>query len=307
MNTEISAAKSYIKNPTTRGRPKKVKPCAAPLGIVSEAFLDPENIIELQFYDIASFKSIFGLLKSYKVSNIDFCFTSTSIAIFNKDHNGVMTLSSIRCNTMNKYYFNETNNEVIYLQAAELSLRPVFDNINKDVSSVCITYNPTSSRLNFKFTTDEMSKDEIRSVLIHDITKRSNDYYYIANTVTELLTNYKIAFMLPKKELKNTVSDISSYSATFKISKKEDTKNLNFIFDKDHVNQCCTSYTNPEKINFKSKLEKGESIETVMQVLILKGITSSIPDTNVIIYLYDNQKSLIVSEIAEGVTIWVYA
>ena len=276
------------------GRPPRkadnIIPCN---GIVSNP-IDTDNLIELNYYEPNDFKQLFILLKNLKCQTIYFIFAKKYFSIISNDPNGDAIECKVDCSKIMHYYCKP---DYICLSTDRSLVQSIFTNISKTINPINISYDTEDAMLYFKYENTAMGKTETRGVLVNkrEVPEPLLDSIRLINETPVL------KFCLPIRDLKDTIADVICYADNFNIV-KHGTGTLILSFSKIHTNTCETEYTNPSLIDLENNLDENESFNTQINTSTLKSLSISVTNNKVIIKCYDNNLTVLNSNINDIIT-----
>lgn len=193
------------------GRPPKPKigPPIPKEGIVT-APLDPDNVVELSYYDPTMFKTLFSYYKRAEAGEIHMTFGPTTLTILAADHGKTsVSRAEIYGAEMNTYYCAEQ----ITVCVSHLHMNNIFKTVTKAFSRVALTVRRQNhkSKLFLAFEDRENSAHEIFDVQTID----PND----VPVINDMSDTYPLCFSMFAKRLRETVKGAKQFGGTIKIER----------------------------------------------------------------------------------------
>jgi len=277
------------------GRPRLTPP-VEPLqkhGIVSNPN-DNDDVMELSYDNVASFKKIFSLLKSMNVKEINMQFNSNYVKIFGIDHLE-KNLINIKINSseLNHYYCRFP----IGITLDPKNLDKVTQKIDKNYTLFSMILRSTTYRNNLIIILNNkvLSIDESHiinlienDVDLHPFYEKALDYNV-----------YPLKFTLTGKYFKKLISDISIFSDNFTIEKISADSHLQFTYK--NINNTIKGY-NICNDNDKIKLETtltNEIFSVSVRIDYIKALSNAALADNINIYA-DNENDLVFNLLIDG-------
>ena len=193
------------------GRPRKtpVKKQLKRSGI-SNAPINVENCMEMVYDTPVMFKRIFTLFKAMAVQHICIEFREKTVNILTPDHlKKSYAKINVNCENLNHYYCMEPINSYINPKNLEKIIK-VIDNDYTSMTFLLKTIsNRSSLHIIFK---NSMHIDEYREI---ELIKPSDNIYDVSFDDLK----YPVKFTLPSKYFKKIITDISTFSDSFTITK----------------------------------------------------------------------------------------
>ncbi len=277
------------------GRPRLTPPIE-PLqkhGIVSSPN-DDEDVMELSYDNVASFKKIFSLLKSMNVKEINIHFNTNYVKIYGIDHLE-KNLINIKINApeLNHYYCKFP----IGITLDPKNLDKVTQKIDKNYTLFSMILRASTFRNNLIIILNNkiLSIDESHiinlienDVDLHPFYEKAIDYNI-----------YPLKFTLTGKYFKKLISDISIFSEIFTIEKTSTDSHLQFTYK--NINNTIKGY-NICKDNDKIKLETtltNEIFSVSVRIDYIKALSNAALSENINIYA-DSEKDLVFNLLIDG-------
>ena len=193
------------------GRPRKtpVKKQLKRSGI-STTPINVENCMEMVYDTPIMFKRIFTLFKAMAIQNICIEFKENTVNILTPDHLKKSYVKvTVNCENLNHYYCREPINSYINPKNLEKIIK-VIDNDYTSMTFLLKTIsNRSSLHIIFK---NSIQIDEYREI---ELIKPSTNIYDISFDDFK----YPVKFTLPSKYFKKIITDISTFSDSFTITK----------------------------------------------------------------------------------------
>lgn len=280
MSTERQSKRSV-------GRPRltqRIEPLQK-FGIVTQPN-DDDDVVELSYDNVGSFKKIFSLLKSMNVKEINIQFNPNYVKIFGIDHLEKNLINiKINANKLNHYYCKFP----VGITLDPKNLDKVTQKIDKNYTLYSMILRASTFRNNLIIILNNkiLSIDESHiinlienDVDLHPFYEKAIDYNI-----------YPLKFELTGKYFKKLISDISIFSEIFTIE-KNNAAPLQFTYK--NINNTIKGY-NTCNDNEKIKLETSVSDEIFSvsaRIDYIKALSNSVLSEKINIYA-DNEKDLV--------------
>lgn len=195
------------------GRPPKPKigPPIPKEGVVT-APLEPENIVELSYYDPTMFKMLFGYYKRAEAGEIHMDFTATGLTILAADHGkNSISRAEISGAEMNTYFCSEP----ITICVSHILMNNVFKTVTKAYSRVALSIRRQSqkSKLYLAFEDRENAAHEIFEVSTIDPKERP--------IIVDESDTYPLCFSMYAKRFRETVKGAKQFGGIIKIERTD--------------------------------------------------------------------------------------
>lgn len=281
------------------GRPPRIVIPSAPVcGIIDEPE-NPDNILELSYFDPITFKHLFTLLKNLKVRDIYFKFNKECFSIYTRDNIDNRIIIKFNCDKMLNYYCRD---EEINVCINRENIQAVFINLNKAINLISISLEAGNDMIQIKLNDNELNKVKIRNVIISE-KMPDESLQQIEKEISEL--SIPLSFSLTTRDFKDTISDATSYGDKITIEKHGKCP-LVLKFIRAHTNICSEEYKDESKIDLESELEDDSFICT-LHTLLLKCISVSITNNKVNIKCLPENRALLSSSIGDLITFTILA
>lgn len=288
----MSAARSSDDNspsPPKRnvGRPRRVPPPEPRprLGIASSP-QNQNNVVEMDYDNVAIFKKLISLLKNMNVKEININFESNYVKLFGIDHSEKNLVNiRIAANKLTHYYCEHPTS----VQIDTKNLDTITQKIDKhyDLFSFILKRQSYRQNLIVVLQNKELCIDE--SHVINLVESDNNLSQLYARGVDYNL--YPLKFELPSKYFKKLVCDIIPFSEVFTIERVNTT--LQFIYK--NLNNTIKGYNickDPSKINLTSTLPPDSIFSVSTPVNYIKPMANSLLSDRIKIFA-DCEKDLV--------------
>lgn len=267
------------------GRPSKKQPpptieCK---GIVPSP-KNPDHKMEMYCQAPKSFKDLFVYFKNVKAHKILMRCTREGIAFFTRAEES-KTRIMVWAAGKNLAWYYYADSEPFFCAINREHVEAMFNSINKSFNVLQIQLrNDTRDKITFVLKDPEIDKECLYETTLGN-PEVDNDLLAVERLITEEeLRKYPIEFTLSAKQLKKTISDASNQATNELHLQKMGTSHLQFTHNITGQQQYYEIYKKPEKINLRSEVKDGDSIDIEWNLKTIKMVANSMVTDSVKIY-----------------------